>query len=73
MPSRAEISDASMGHQAECVMLNKGPHVVTAVRMLDGILRRMQAHQFKKQAMLRELNLAHSLQADPEDEPEANC
>jgi pyruvate kinase len=72
MPSRAEISDASMGHQAECVMLNKGPHVVTAVRMLDGILRRMQSHQFKKRAMLRELNLAHSLQADPEDEPEAN-
>ncbi len=69
MPSRAEISDASMGHQSECVMLNKGPHVVTAVRMLDGILRRMQAHQFKKRAMLRELNLAHSLQADPED----NC
>jgi pyruvate kinase len=62
IPSRAEISDASMGHRAECVMLNKGPHVVTAVRMLDGILRRMQAHQFKKRSMLRELNLAHCLQ-----------
>jgi len=73
MPSRAEISDASMGHQAECVMLNKGTHAVTAVRMLDGILRRMQAHQFKKRAMLRELNLAHSLKADPEDEREASC
>ena len=26
MPSRAEITDAAMGHRAECVMLNKGPH-----------------------------------------------
>lgn len=57
-PSRAEISDAAMGDRAECVMLNKGPHVVEAVRMLDNILRRMQAHQNKKTAMLRELKLA---------------
>ena len=28
MPSRAEITDAAMGHRAECVMLNKGPHVL---------------------------------------------
>jgi pyruvate kinase len=61
MPSRAEITDAAMGHRAECVMLNKGPHVVSAVRALDDILRRMQAHQTKKQAMLRELHLAHAL------------
>jgi hypothetical protein len=26
-PSRAEITDAAMGHRAECVMLNKGPHI----------------------------------------------
>jgi pyruvate kinase len=60
MPSRAEITDAAMGHRAECVMLNKGPHVVSAVRVLDDILRRMQAHQAKKRAMLRELRLAHA-------------
>jgi len=60
MPSRAEITDAAMGHRAECVMLNKGPHVLSAVLTLDDILRRMQAHQTKKQAMLRELQLAHS-------------
>ena len=56
--SRAEISDAAMSDRAECVMLNKGPHVVEAVRMLDDILRRMQAHQNKKTARLRELKLA---------------
>ena len=27
MPSRAEITDAAMGERAECVMLNKGPHI----------------------------------------------
>src|SRR5262249_1286436 len=60
MASRAEITDAAMGHRAECVMLNKGPHVRTAVRVLDGILRRMLSHQANKRAMLRELRLAHS-------------
>ncbi|QDV52860.1 pyruvate kinase [Gimesia fumaroli] len=58
MPSRAEITDAAMGHRAECVMLNKGQHVLHAVRTLDDILRRMQSHQTKKRAMLRELRLA---------------
>jgi pyruvate kinase len=59
MASRAEITDAAMGHRAECVMLNKGPHVGMAVRVLDDILRRMEAHQSKKRSMLRELRLAH--------------
>jgi pyruvate kinase len=58
MPSRPEITDAAMGHRAECVMLNKGRHVITAVRALDDILRRMQTHQTKKSAMLRPLQLA---------------
>ena len=60
MPSRAEITDAAMAHRAECVMLNKGPHVVTAVHVLDDILQRMEAHQTKKRVMLRELYLARS-------------
>ena len=42
-------------------MINKGPHVLSAVRVLDDILRRMQQHQAKKRAMLRELRLAHTL------------
>ncbi len=58
IPSRAEITDAAMGERAECVMLNKGPYVVEAVRALDNILVRMQAHQRKKSAMLRHLELA---------------
>ena len=58
IPSRAEITDAAMGERAECVMLNKGPYIVDAVRSLDGILGRMQAHQRKKSAMLRQLGVA---------------
>jgi pyruvate kinase len=61
MPSRAEITDAAMGDRAECVLLNKGPHIVAAVRALDDILKRMQAHQVKKRSMLRELRLAREL------------
>jgi pyruvate kinase len=55
MPSRAEITDAAMGERAECVMLNKGPHILDAMRTLDDILRRMQAHQSKKRPLLRAL------------------
>ncbi len=58
IPSRSEITDAAMGERAECVMLNKGPYAVTAVRVLADILKRMQAHQEKKSSMLRKLNLA---------------
>jgi len=65
MPSRAEITDAAMGDRAECVMINKGPYVLSAVVVLDDILRRMQAHQTKKRATLRELGLAHVLLTEP--------
>ena len=61
LPSRAEITDAAMGERAECVMLNKGPYVVDAVRALDDILRRMENHQRKKRSMLRQLRLADHL------------
>lgn len=58
LPSRAEISDAAMGHRAECVMLNKGPHIDMAVQALGDILERMQNHQNKKRPMLRRLQVA---------------
>ena len=63
LPSRSEITDAAMGERAECVMLNKGPYIVTAVRILDDILRRMQSHQEKKRSMLRKLNIASAFRA----------
>jgi pyruvate kinase len=63
VPSRSEITDAAMGERAECVMLNKGPYIVTAVRILDDILRRMQSHQEKKRSMLRKLQVASAFGA----------
>ncbi len=63
VPSRSEITDAAMGERAECVMLNKGPYIVTAVRILDDILRRMQSHQEKKRSMFRKLHIASAFHA----------
>ena len=67
LPSRSEITDAAMGERAECVMLNKGPYIVEAVRSLDDILRRMLAHQDKKRSMLRKLRLAAAFPASGKD------
>jgi pyruvate kinase len=58
VPSRAEITDAAMSQRAECVMLNKGPHIREAVGVLDDILQRMQTHLAKKRSMLRDLKVA---------------
>lgn len=55
LASRAEITDAAMGERAECVMLNKGAHILDALRTLDDVLRRMQSHQAKKRPLLRAL------------------
>lgn len=58
LPSRSEISDVTLGHRAECIMLNKGPHILSAVAALDNIIRRMQTHQIKQEATLRQLKIA---------------
>jgi pyruvate kinase len=62
VPSRSEITDAAAGVRAECVMLNKGPYIVKAVRALDDILRRMEGHQQKSRSTLRKLRLAELFQ-----------
>jgi len=58
VPTRAEVTDAAMAMRAECVMLGKGPHIATATRMLADIIRKMEAHQFKRRSMLRPLAVA---------------
>lgn len=65
LPTRAEVTDAAMGARAECVMLNKGPEMVAAVHALHDILGRMQAHQNKKQSMLRSLKVARDFRPVP--------
>ncbi|PRY13711.1 pyruvate kinase [Pontibacter ummariensis] len=64
-PSRAEITDAAMAQRADCVMLNKGPHVVQAIEMLHDILTRMQEHQHKKTSMLRSLHVSDMKELQP--------
>jgi pyruvate kinase len=56
--TRAEITDAAKSARAECVMLNKGPHIDEAVRTLNSILKKMGAHMSKKKNVLRALNVA---------------
>lgn len=58
IPTRAEITDAVEGARAECVMLNKGEFVRDGVSILDNILGKMQAHQYKKTSKLRALSIA---------------
>lgn len=58
IPTRAEISDAAQGSQAECVMLNKGPHINDTIYILKDILRRMERHSFKNKNTSRALHIA---------------
>jgi pyruvate kinase len=57
-PTRAEVSDAVMSSRAECVMLNKGPKVVSTVAFLANILERMEEHHDKRMALLRRLSVS---------------
>ncbi len=59
-PSRAEISDAAMGEQAECVMLNKGPYIEQSLAVLADVLGRMADHHDKKNALLPSLHSWHA-------------
>ncbi len=58
LATRAEVTDAAMSMRAECVMLNKGLHIASATRMLSSIIRKMEAHQYKKRALHRPLAVA---------------
>jgi len=55
-PTRSEITDAAMAQRAECIMLNKGPYIHKAVKMLHRIIRTMDNHQYKKSARLPKLS-----------------
>jgi pyruvate kinase len=59
IPSRAEITDAAMAQRAECVMLNKGPYILNAIKLLDTILKEMFQHQDKEATMTPVLGKAH--------------
>jgi len=54
LPTRAEITDAAQGIRAECVMLNKGPHILDALRTLANLLATEEKHQLKKRQIFKE-------------------
>jgi pyruvate kinase len=58
VPTRAEITDAAASVAAECVMLNKGPFIEETVRVLSGILRRMEKLHYKKRSLFRKLRIS---------------
>jgi pyruvate kinase len=37
IPTRTELTDAYMGLRADCIMLNKGPFISEAVKMIQNI------------------------------------
>ena len=63
MPTRAEVTDAAWASRAECVMLNKGPHIVEAIDFLDDVFARMHEHQDKGTALLRRLAVSETCTA----------
>lgn len=60
-PSRAEISDAALAQQAECVMLNKGPYILQVVHMLNDILTSMEDYHQKTAPMMPVLKALRKL------------
>lgn len=58
-PTRSEVTDAAMSIRAECAMLNKGPHIIEALKFLNAVLGRMEGHYSKRMTMRRPLMIAH--------------
>lgn len=61
LPTRAEITDAAMGQRAECVMLNKGAHILEAVKLLSGLLSAEERHHLKKRIVFKEFTEQHGV------------
>lgn len=59
MPTRGEYTDAAVGADAACVMLNKGAHVVEAVHEIAELRRRMRQHLHRQRPQLAPLDLSH--------------
>jgi pyruvate kinase len=56
--TRAEITDASFAVRAECVLLNKGEHILEVIDTLRDILARSGGHHEKKRYRMRPMSIA---------------
>lgn len=52
LPTRAEITDVAFALRAECIMLNKGPHIPDAIGILREIGAKMDRSQRKNRMLL---------------------
>lgn len=58
LATRSEVTDAARAAQAECIMVNKGKHMLLVLATLRDILRRSGGHHAKKRYVFRPLNIA---------------
>jgi pyruvate kinase len=56
--TRSEMTDASHAVMAECVMLNKGDHIIKVIKSLKDILQRSGTHRMKKRYTFRPMQIA---------------
>jgi pyruvate kinase len=56
--TRSEVTDASHAVMAECVLLNKGEHILQVMSTLREILERSGTHRAKKRYTLRPMKIA---------------
>lgn len=58
--TRSEVTDAAYAAHAECVMLNKGKHLLKVLATLRNILHRSGGHHLKKRYIFRPLGIAET-------------
>lgn len=56
--TRSEVTDAAHAAHAECVMINKGNHIIRTLEVLRDILTRSGGHHVKKRYTFRPLSIA---------------
>lgn len=61
--TRSEITDAAHAASADCVMINKGAHIIRTIETLQDILFRIGGHHVKKRYTFRPLAIASRFMA----------
>lgn len=64
--TRSEITDAAHAAQADCVMINKGQHIIRVMETLRDIFVRIGGHHIKKRYTFRPLAIAVRFLTHPE-------
>ena len=63
LATRSEVTDAAHAALAECVMINKGVHIIHTIEALRDILARSGGHHVKKRFTFRPLAIASRFMA----------